>query len=96
MAVQRFSLRGRDEDIILAVDNQGWPRHLGYLGRIANLPGIDQADPRLWLLKAPSQTQFRIIIEEPAIKYGYRFEEAIDDGKPEHKEPLLTRLQKER
>ena len=38
-AVQRFSLRGRDEDIVLAVDNQSRPRHLRHLGRIAK-PGL--------------------------------------------------------
>jgi WD40 repeat protein len=63
-----------------------------YLGRIATLPGIDRAMSRPWLLKAPAQAQFRIMIEKPAIQCGYRFEEAIDDGKPEHKVPLLIRL----
>jgi WD40 repeat protein/tetratricopeptide (TPR) repeat protein len=63
-----------------------------YAGRVAALPGIGHSLSRPWLLRLPTEEQFRRIVEQPALFHQYRFEGPLTDGKSVHAQPLLTRL----
>lgn len=63
-----------------------------YARPIAELPGLSDLTVRPYILKLPTQDKLREIVQGPAQASGYRFEDALPDGNPEHTDGLLDRL----
>ena len=63
-----------------------------YTDAAIRLPGLRRLIENAEIVKPPERQEMQTIIEVPALRSGYRFEQVVNDGIAEHARPLLARI----